>query len=329
MTTSCATPHFSHETVLLFETVDSLGDIEGKCVVDCTLGGGGHTALLLERVGKTGKVVAFDRDEAALQNARIRFENEISSGQLVVVDSPFSELKSALEDLGLWGAVAGVIADIGVSSHQFDTAERGFSFSHNGPLDMRMDPRVGISAADFLNEASQEEIADVIWKFGEEQKSRHIARLIVNKRATKPFQTTADLSSLIAGARLWKEKSKKNPATKTFQALRIYVNDELGELRALVDNGFECLMNGGVLAIISFHSLEDRIVKERFQDFSGKSKRQSLPRNIPLTEEQLEKLIEKKGTIVGPFPLEPTQEEIAVNPRSRSAKLRTIQKTSK
>lgn len=320
---------FHHLTVLLHETVDALGDITGKTVVDCTLGGGGHTQLLLERVGPTGKVIAFDRDRDALTHAEQRFTKEIAAGRLVLVDAPFSELKLQLQQKNLWGNIDGVIADIGVSSHQIDTGERGFSFGVDGPLDMRMDPRSGQSAADFLNSAEEVDIAKVIWELGEEQKSRQIARRIVGIRKIKPLATTSDLATLIASANLWRDRSKKHPATKTFQALRIHVNDELGELRRLVDEGFACLRQNGVLAIISFHSLEDRMIKEKFLEYCGRTKRQNLPRDIPLTAAQMDELSGKQGDLVGDFPLQPSDEEVTANPRSRSAKLRAIRKTVK
>ena len=317
---------FKHLTVLLQETVDALGDITGGTVVDATLGGGGHTALLLERVGPQGRVLAFDRDHDALRNARDRFATEIKDGRLILVDSPFSGLGDLLKGQGLFGKVRGVIADIGVSSHQIDTNARGFSFMSDGPLDMRMDTRSGQSAAEFLATEDETTIAHIIWKFGEEQKSRQIARRIVEWRKTKPIVTTLDLVHLITSLRLWKDHSKKNPATKTFQALRIHVNDELGELQRLVDEAFDSLQSGGVFSIISFHSLEDRIVKEAFLTYCGKSKQQQIPRDIPLTSAQVDALINKRGEVVGDFPLVPTDQEVAENPRSRSAKLRAIRK---
>lgn len=320
---------FHHQTVLLHETVDILGDIKDGLVVDCTLGGGGHTALLLERVGPKGQVIAFDRDKDALEHARLRFAKELASDQLVVVDAPFSDLRSTLDARGVLGKVRAVIADIGVSSHQIDSNLRGFSFMTNGPLDMRMDPRSGQSAAEFLATEDETEIARVIYEFGEEHKSRQIARRIVESRKIRPIQTTLELANLVASLRLWKDQSKKHPATKTFQALRIYVNDELGELRRLVDEGFQSLQCGGILAVISFHSLEDRIIKEKFLEYCGKAKHQQLPRNLPLTSAQVDALTRKQGEVVGDFPSIPSDLEIQNNPRSRSAKLRAIRKTSK
>lgn len=320
---------FHHQTVLLHETVDALGDIAGGLVVDCTLGGGGHTALLLERVGPSGRVIAFDRDKDALENAKRRFAKELASEQLVLVDAPFSELAGVLKARGAWGKVRGVIADIGVSSHQIDSDLRGFSFMTDGPLDMRMDPRSGQSAAEFLATEEEFEIAKVIYELGEEHKSRQIARRIVESRKSRPIHTTLDLANLVASLHLWKDRSKKHPATKTFQALRIHVNDELGELRRLVDDGFQSLQCDGILAIISFHSLEDRIIKEKFLEYCGKAKSQQIPRDLPLTSAQVDAMINKQGEVVGDFPFMPTADEVSANPRSRSAKLRAIRKTTK
>ena len=190
-----------------------------------------------------------------------------------------------------------------------------------------MDNRSGESASDFLGRADEQEIAQVLWELGEEQKSRQIARLIVQRRVNRPILRTLDLASLISNARLWKERSKKHPATKTFQALRIYVNDELGELRTLIGDAFDALSVGGVLAIISFHSLEDRIIKGRFNDLTGKTQRALIPRDLPLTGAEIDLMVERRGVIIGKFPTEPTDDEIAKNPRARSAKLRAIKKT--
>jgi 16S rRNA (cytosine1402-N4)-methyltransferase len=322
------TDAFHHVTVLLRETVESLGEIQGATVVDCTLGGGGHTALLLEKVGPSGRVIAFDKDPDALAAAKMRFEKALSLGQLIIVDDSFSNLQSHIHRLGLFRTVDGIIADIGVSSHQLDMAERGFSFSNDGPLDMRMNARTGMSAAEFVNSAEEEEIANVIYQFGEEHKSRQIAKIICQRRSIKPFQTTKDLADVIGQARLWKGKSKKHPATKTFQALRIFINDELGELKTLCHDAFDALKIGGRLSIISFHSLEDRLVKESFLSYTGRTKMQNLPRNLPLTQAQLDAMIQKSGLIVGDFPVDPTEGEVATNPRARSAKLRTIEKTN-
>lgn len=319
---------FNHITVLLHETVDSLGEISGKSVVDCTLGGGGHTDLLLQKVGPTGHVIAFDRDHDALHHAQKRFAKEIEAGRLTLIDAPFSQFKERINALNLPSGVHGIIADIGVSSHQIDQPNRGFSFVHDGPLDMRMNDRDGQSAAEFLNEGSEEDIANVIYHFGEEHKSRQIAHLICNYRKLRPFKSTLDLANLIERARLWKEKSKKHPATKTFQALRIFINDELKELTDLIQIGFASLNVGGRMSIISFHSLEDRIVKEKFLEFCGKSKSNLIPRGLPLTADQIAVLTNAKAKKIGSFPDIPSDKEIEENPRSRSAKLRTIEKTT-
>ncbi len=321
-----ATGFYHHKTVLLTESVDGCGDIKGKIVVDCTLGGGGHTRLLLERVGHKGQVIAFDRDLDALEHARRDFKEDIKNQRLILVDSPFGKIKQKLLELGVFGKIAAVLADIGVSSHQIDTRERGFSFAEDGPLDMRMDSRSGQSAADFLNEAEESEIADVIYHFGEEPKSRHIAKLITTARSSHKFTTTLQLSELIAKARLWPGHSKKHPATRTFQALRILVNGELDELRDLLVDGFSALAAGGRFCVISFHSIEDRLIKEKFNEYCGKSKATQLPREIPLTQAQVDHVKNVRARIIGNFPRSPSEDETSENPRARSAKLRVIEK---
>lgn len=279
---------------------------------------------MLERVGPTGRVVSFDRDMIAIENAQKKMANAIASGQLILVHAPFGEIFDQINRLGLAGKVNGVLADIGVSSHHLDEAERGFSFMHDGPLDMRMDQSTGQSAADFLATADEKEIADVLWKFGEEPKSRFIAKLICEIRQKNPLKTTKQLADLISAKVFWKEASRKHPATRTFQALRIYVNEELSQLEKLLSDGPKIMAPGGILAVIAFHSLEDRIVKENMLELSGKTKRESLPRDIPLTQDKIDELSHARGQIIKPFPTAPSDEEIKTNPRARSAKLRAI-----
>ena len=318
---------YQHVSVLFRESVDILSPEAGSILVDCTLGGGGHTALMLELVGPTGRVVAFDRDIIAIDNAKVRFSKDISSGRLILIHSPFGELSSQLKKLDLIGRVSGVLADIGVSSHHLDIAARGFSFMNDGPLDMRMDQSQGESAAEFLASGTEQDIADVIFKFGEEPKSRFIAKLICERRDTSPFKTTKQLADLIASKVFWKEASRKHPATRTFQALRVYVNNELGELKSLLNSAPSVLRIGGVLAIITFHSLEDRLTKGSMLTLTGKTKRQSLPRDIPLTSADIDRLSESVAEVIKPFPQMPTENEVRSNPRARSAKLRAIRLT--
>ena len=319
---------YKHVSVLFQESVAVLSPTHGSILVDCTLGGGGHTALMLEKVGPTGRVVAFDRDKIAIDNASKRFSEEISSGRLTLIHSPFGLLVSELSRHGLYGKIDGVLADIGVSSHHLDVADRGFSFMNDGPLDMRMDQSQGESAADFLASATEQNIADIIFKFGEEPKSRFIAKLICERRDSTPFTTTKQLADLIAGKVFWKEASRKHPATRTFQALRIHVNNELGELESLLQSAPSILKVGGVLAVITFHSLEDRLTKESMLSFTGKTRRQSLPRDLPLTSADIDRLAGSSAEVIKPFPIIPTEDEIRLNPRARSAKLRAIRLTA-
>lgn len=327
MSNPLSSSSYHHLSVLFHESVEILNPEPGAILVDCTLGGGGHTKLMLEKVGPTGRVVSFDRDSVAIENARIKFADDIASGRLTLIHAPFGEIMTEITKLGLAGEIQGVLADIGVSSHHLDVASRGFSFMHDGPLDMRMDQTSGESAADFLASAEEADIANVIWKFGEEPKSRFIAKLICETRKSRPFKTTKDLADLIAAKVFWKEASRKHPATRIFQALRIYVNQELAQLEQLMADGPKILRKGGVLAIITFHSLEDRLVKEAMQGHSGKTKRQAIPRDLPFTDAQISKLTESNAEILKPFPIVPTDEEIAKNPRARSAKLRAIRLT--
>lgn len=315
---------YKHISVLFNESVDIMSPHPGSILVDCTMGGGGHTELMLSKVGPTGQVVAFDRDMIAIKNAEQKFSEALKTGRLKIIHAPFGEILKNIENLGLRGKIDGVLADIGVSSHHLDEGVRGFSFMQDGPLDMRMDQSQGFDAADFLLQADEKEIADVIWKYGEEPKSRFIARIICETRAKSPLKTTKQLADLISSKVIWKEASRKHPATRTFQALRIHINDELGQLRQLLEDAPKVLGPDGVLAIITFHSLEDRMVKESMLAMSGKTKRQSLPRDLPLTNEEIDQLSAGVGEIIKPFPTNPSEQEIRDNPRARSAKLRAI-----
>lgn len=314
----------THITVLLNELVESLALHEGDIAVDCTAGRGGHTALMLEAVGATGKVIALDRDPEAIAFMESRFAAPLKNGQLIIRKAPFSDVQSVVEDLGFAGKLAGVAADIGVSSPQLDVASRGFSFRNDGPLDMRMDSSSGQTAADLVNELSESELIKIFREYGEEPKAKFAAQAIVKERAKSPILTTYQLADIIDKAIFYREKSRKHPATKVFQALRIAVNDELGELERLIDTGFNLLKPRGRLSIISFHSLEDRIVKRKFEDLTGKKTK--IPRDLPLTEEAWQKMKGAKAHVIKPFPIEPSEEEISANPRSRSAKLRVLEK---
>ncbi len=314
----------THITVLKNELVEFLDLKHGDAVVDCTAGRGGHTELLLKAVGEAGKVIALDRDPDAIAFMETRFSQEIQSGRLILRKVPFSQLKSVIADLGYEGKLAGVAADIGVSSPQIDVASRGFSFRTDGPLDMRMDSSEGETAADLVNNLSEAELTRIFREFGEEPKAKFAAQAIVKERAKAPIITTYQLADIVEKAIFYREKSRKHPATKIFQALRIAVNDELGELEALLEDGFSLLKKNGRMGIISFHSLEDRLVKRKFEDLTGKKTK--IPRDLPITEEAWQKMKGAKAKIIKPFPIDPSETEIETNPRSRSAKLRVLEK---
>lgn len=286
-----------HQPVLLAEVLEWLAPRPGQTLVDGTLGGAGHTRAIAERVGPTGQVVALDRDPAALERARVALEG------LPVrrVQANFCDLPEVFEQLGI-PAVDGILLDLGLSSDQLADGERGFSFDAAGPLDLRFDPTEGEPASRLINRLKAEQLADLIYEYGEERFSRRIARAIVERRRDNPIRTAADLADLIRRVVPRSRKPQRiDPATRTFQALRIAVNDELKSLEIALRRLPNCLKPGGRLAVISFHSLEDRRVKEAFRDD---------PRYRALTRK----------------PVVPSQSESEQNPRSRSAKLRVAER---
>ena len=300
-----------HVPVLLDEVVAALKVSPGDLIVDGTFGAGGYTRALLD-AGAT--VHAFDRDPSALENAQGWAELVQTPPRLVLHRRPFAEMADALAEIGV-AQVQGIVLDIGVSSMQLDQAERGFSFASDGPLDMRMDPDLP-SAADFLNSADEGAIADVIYQYGEERQSRRIARAIV---AARPLSTTGELARLVRKATGHKPHDKKDPATRTFQAIRIHVNGELDQLREALGAAERLLAPGGRLVVVSFHSLEDRIVKRFLRDASGQVGGGS--RHLPLTELPPTTFARpEKAVRAG-------EAELARNPRSRSAILRAATRT--
>jgi 16S rRNA (cytosine1402-N4)-methyltransferase len=318
-----------HTSVLKRELVAALNLQPGSTVIDCTAGLGGHTELMLEAVGDKGKVFAIDRDPWAVSRLRSRFEQQIHDRQLIVVEDAFSNIGHILKDHEI-DAVDGIAADLGVSSPQLDVGERGFSFNLDGPLNMRMDSDSNkTTAASLVNELSKDELKEIFWIYGEEPKAKFIAEAIVDFRMGKPIETTRELANIIKKAVFYPKASKKHPATKAFQALRIYLNDELGELKSLLHDGFESLSQGGRLAIISFHSLEDRLIKHKFKELAGKTQNNPSMRHLPITDSELKKTYQIAGKIIKPFPIYPNESELKVNIRSRSAKLRVIEKTNR
>lgn len=307
---------FHHVTVLLKETVDGVVKDPSGIYVDCTLGGAGHSAFLLSQLSEDGKLVGFDQDPFAIENARIKLKED---PRVFLVNRNFEYLEESLKSLE-FSPVQGIIFDLGVSSPQLDEAERGFSYMQNAELDMRMNPQNPLSAKVLVNEWSPEQLAEILWKYGEEKWSKRIVEFIVNAREHSPLETTGELVDIIkkaipAGAR----REGPHPAKRTFQALRIAVNDELGVLERTLDQVIRCLAPGGRVGVITFHSLEDRIVKEKMNSWLGRC---SCPPSFPICQcgaKPVARLVNRK-------PILPSDQEIETNPRARSAKLRIAEK---
>jgi 16S rRNA (cytosine1402-N4)-methyltransferase len=305
-----------HIPVLLAEVLASLTPSDHEVYVDGTFGAGGYTRAILEAADC--RVIAIDRDPEAVRRARMLAEE--FAGRLTVVEAPFSTLDTVARDAGA-AAVDGVVLDIGVSSMQLDTPERGFSFQTDGPLDMRM-AQHGTTAADVVNTAEESQLADILYHLGEERRSRAVARAIVSARADSPFQTTKQLADVVSRVLGGRKIDGRHPATRTFQALRIYVNDELGELVSALGAAERCLKPGGRLVVVTFHSLEDRIVKRFLSERSGKEARGS--RHLP---EQSVKSAAPSFRIINQRPLTASKGELEVNPRARSARVRAAVRT--
>ena len=305
---------FSHISVLLNETVDALNIKPDGIYVDCTTGGAGHSSEILRRLGENGRLIAFDQDPDAIEVIKERIGHD---KRVTVVHSNFSELKSVLSRLGI-EAVDGVMADLGVSSHQFDKAERGFSYNNDAVLDMRMSQQ-GMSAKDVVNTYSERDLTRIFRDYGEEKFASRIARSIVNLRQEKEIETTLELAEIIKNAiPAATRRSGGHPAKRCFQAIRLEVNGELEKLQNTLDDMFYSLNEGGRVAIITFHSLEDRIVKKAFQEFC---KGCECPKSAPIC------ICGK--TPDGHLPFKkvlPSEREIEVNPRSRSATLRCVER---
>jgi 16S rRNA (cytosine1402-N4)-methyltransferase len=307
---------FVHQSVLLSETIDAVLTKPGGIYVDCTLGGGGHAEALLKRLGKAAQFIGIDQDPEALRAAAERLEPW--SSQIRFVKSRFDSVGDVLDTLQL-EKVDGLLFDLGVSSYQLDRAERGFSYMQDGPLDMRMDPEQRFSAYDLVNSWSEAELVRILFAYGEEKFARRIAGRIVEKRAVQPIQSTLELSEIIkyaipAAAR----REGPHPAKRSFQAIRIAVNEELGILERTIRTAVSRLNTGGRIAIITFHSLEDRIVKTTFASLLGKC---VCPPRSPLCVCGSAPTIKLIGKGITPSDL-----EIELNPRSRSARLRVAEK---
>jgi 16S rRNA (cytosine1402-N4)-methyltransferase len=310
------TSDLRHITVLLDEAVAGLAVRSEGCYLDGTFGRGGHSRLILQQLGAAGHLLGFDKDPLAIATGEALAAED---GRFVIVQRSFAELADELAVRGLAGKVSGVLLDLGVSSPQLDDPERGFSFMHDGPLDMRMDPSRGISAAAWIASAPEEEIARAFKEYGEERFAKRMARAVVLRRVEQPFERTADLANVLTVANPAWEKGK-NPATRAFQGLRIQINNELGDLERGLEAAMDALEIGGRLSVISFHSLEDRIVKQ-FMRRHVKGEADNLPRDLPVRVVPFDPRLKLLGK-----PQFASDAEVKANPRSRSAVLRVAEK---
>lgn len=309
--------NFKHTTVLLDEAVNGLNIRPDGIYIDGTFGRGGHSRLILSQLGEQGRLLAIDRDPQAIAAAAA-----IDDPRFSIIHGPFSALADYARERELDGKIDGILLDLGVSSPQLDDAERGFSFMRDGPLDMRMDPTRGQSAAQWLMTAEEADIAWVIKTFGEERFGKRIARAVVERNREEPMTRTKELAAVVSAAMPVKDKFK-HPATRTFQAIRIWINSELDEIEKALNGSLEALAVGGRLSIISFHSLEDRIVKRFMRE---KSRGPQVPAGIPMTEAQLNKLGGRQLKAIGK--MMPGEAEVAENPRARSSVLRIAERTN-
>ena len=312
-----AVQHHEHKPVLLYEVIECLSCTPGKVFVDGTVGAGGHARAILDKTTPDGRLIGIDWDDNALSLARVNLQNY--SERLILVRDNFARMGSILAELRI-DAVDGTLLDLGLSSIQVDVPERGFSLRLPGPLDMRMDSRIGTTAAEVVNSLKEDELAGLIRRYGEERWSRKIARRIVRARAEEPIHTTERLAEIVRTAIPPDKRSRRtHPATRTFQALRLAVNHEIENLRIFLRGALDYLRPGGRVAIISFHSLEDRLVKQTFADWARACR---CPVHSPVCRcegHPLAKLVIKK-------PIVPGSEEIRANPRARSGRLRVAEK---
>ncbi|QGF28244.1 16S rRNA (cytosine(1402)-N(4))-methyltransferase RsmH [Pantoea eucalypti] len=308
--------NFKHTTVLLDEAVNGLNIREDGIYIDGTFGRGGHSRLILSQLGEKGKLIAIDRDPQAIAAAA-----EITDPRFSIIHGPFSALAEYVSERDLVGKIDGILLDLGVSSPQLDDAERGFSFMRDGPLDMRMDPSRGHSAAEWLLHAEEADIAFVLKTYGEERFAKRIARAIVERNREQPMTRTRELAEVISIAMPVKDKFK-HPATRSFQAIRIWINSELEEIDIALKGAVQVLAPQGRLSVISFHSLEDRLVKRFMRD---QSRGPQVPAGIPMTEHQLRALGGRELKLLGK--MSPGDAEVSENSRARSSVLRIAEKT--
>ena len=309
--------NFSHTSVLLFECIEALNIRDGYTYIDCTAGGGGHSLEIAKRMGKNSRLICFDRDKNAIAAASERLKD--FNDQVTFINDNFSSIGKVIKELGI-DNLGGVLADLGCSSHQFDTPIRGFSYMHDAPLDMRMDLDAPLSAYEVVNEYSEQKLKKIIFDYGEEKFAPRIASAICKHRELSPIKTTHELTDIIKGAIPAAARvDGPHPAKRTFQAIRIEVNSELDAIEPLITDAVSALVPGGRIAIISFHSLEDRIVKQTYKALSTGC---TCPKDFPIC------ICGNKPKIkdVSKKPILPSKEELENNPRSRSAKLRVSEK---
>ena len=303
----------SHVPVMLDKCVNSLVQNINGCYIDGTIGGGGHSAAILKKLSNDGRLIGFDRDIDAISRVRDKLSND---SRLSLIHSNFSNMAKKLDELGIT-MVDGLFLDLGVSSFKLDEPERGFSFQSNGPLDMRMDRSGGITAKDWIANADEKEISHILWKYGEENAAKIIAKAIVKSRTERPITTTEELSSIVKSVKKPHGKNKIHPATLTFQAIRMAVNSELASIESVLNDMIKRIRQGGRLVILTFHSLEDRLVKQFFKSH--------IPQRVSLQEGGYK--IEGERPFVSWLTKKPffaDRAEIIQNPRSRSAKLRIV-----
>lgn len=310
---------FKHETVLLHETVDGLDIKPDGVYVDCTLGGAGHAQYLLDQLGPQGHLYAFDQDMTAINNAKLKLADYVEKGQVTFIHQNFRHLKQALEELGI-DQVDGIYYDLGVSSPQLDVAERGFSYGQEARLDMRMNQEQALSAYEVVNDWPYEDLVHILYRYGEEKFAKRIARAIEERRAQQPIETTTELAEIVKTAiPAATRRTGGHPAKRSFQAIRIAVNDELGAVEDSLEQALTLLKPEGRISVITFHSLEDRLVKQLFKEVSQGPE---VPRGLPILSGQMQApfaLVNRKPIVASP-------EELEANNRSRSAKLRILRK---
>lgn len=320
-TSSTASQNYTpiHIPVLLDTIISSFEGIEHSVHIDGTTGLGGHLEAMLQMYPSLKKAIAIDMDLSHLTLAKERLEKQVFPTQISWVHAPFEDLTEIVENEGVNGQVSSILLDLGLCSAHVDMAERGFSFLREGPLDMRFDTTSRVSASTIIHSYSEEQLADIFWKYGEERYSRRVARAIVLDRKKEKFETTKDLAEMIARVIPSTKKQSTHPATKIFQALRIAVNDELGQIERVIGSAFQALKPGGRIAIITYHSLEDRIVKHAFKDAAKVCICPTTDLRCTCTRQPAAKILTKK-------PILPSEQEIHNNSRARSAKLRLLEK---